>query len=144
MTTINIKDQLTTKKYLENFVAFEFTSLFHLIVELFDNYLHGQKEIIEIETLLNTTGYSNLKEIPQHQIEKTKELIRSSLQEWKRQEDTEYMTFKLLAAIVERRVIVIIDDNVIDNPEKEISITANSNISFIDNTKLNSITFTTL
>ena len=45
MTSIEIKKlKQIQKDYLKNFFKYEFDSLFQLIFELFNNYLHGQKK----------------------------------------------------------------------------------------------------
>lgn len=145
MTIIEIKKlKSTTKEYLKNFHNYKFESLLHLIFELFHNHKHGQKEIIEIEKLLYETGFSNLKDISKTEINKIKELIRSMLKEWERLEEPEYLSYKLMAAVQAGNVVVIVDDKVIENFESPITIDHNSVITFINNSKLNSITFSTL
>jgi hypothetical protein len=145
MTSIEIKKlKQTQKNYLKNLFNYEFGSLFQLLFELFDNHKHGHKEIFEIEALLAEIGYANLNEIPKNETEEIKKLIRSKLQEWDEKSDFENLSYKLMSQIQSRNIIVIIDNIVIEHIEKPIIINPNSVISFIDNSKLDSITFTTL
>ena len=145
MASIEIKKlKQTQKRYLKNFSTYQFESLIHLIFDLFDSYKHGQKEIFEIEALLEEIGYSNLKEIPNNEIETIRTLVQPKLGEWERQDDSEYLSYKLMTAIQAKSIIVIVDNKLIEDIEKPISITPNSIISFINNLKIGSITFTTL
>lgn len=145
MTSIEIKKlKQTQKNYLKKFFKYEFGSLFQLLFELFDNHEHGHKEIFEIEALLSEIKYANLNEIPKNETEEIKKLIRSKLQEWNEKSDFENLSYKLMSQIQSRNIIVIIDNIVIEHIEKPIIINPNSVISFIDNSKLDSITFTTL
>ncbi|TWI03166.1 hypothetical protein IQ05_00095 [Flavobacterium tiangeerense] len=134
----------TQKNYLKNLFNYKFESLFQLLFELFDNHEHGYKEIFEIETLLSEIGYANLNEIPKNETEEIKKLICSKLQEWDEKYDFENLSYKLMSQIQSRNIIVIIDNIIIEHIEKPIIINPNSVISFIDNSKLDSITFTTL
>lgn len=131
------------KNYLKNIHHYRFGSLFQLVYELFDNHEHGHKELFGIEQLLEETGYNNLKDIPATEAARIKKLIRSKLPEWERQEDAEYLGYKLMAAMHAGMVTVIVDDKVIHDPEQPISITPESLVSFINCGKLNSITFST-
>jgi len=49
-----------------------------------------------------------------------------------------------MAAILTKRVVVILDDEVIEDTERHILIRPDAVISFINSDKLDSITFTTL
>ncbi len=145
MTSIEIsKLKLTPKSYLKNFLTYQFESLLLLIFELFESYQHGQKEIIEIEALLEEIGYSNLKEIPIYEIETIRTIVKSKLEEWERQEDSEYLSYKLMAAIQAKNIIVFVDNILIEDVEKPISITPDSIITFINKLKIGSISFKTL
>lgn len=145
MTSIEVRKlSQSQKNYLKNFLNYKFESLFQLLYELFDNHKHGHKELFEIEALLEEIGYSNLKEISKSESPKIKSIIRSKLQEWERHEDSEYLSYKLMAAIQANSILVIIDDVIIDDIEKPISVMPNSVISFINNSKIDSISFTTL
>ena len=145
MTSIEIqKLKQIQKNYLKNFLNYEFESLLQLLYELFDNHKHGHKEIFEIEALLELIDYSNLREIPKNEVEKIQNLIRSKLQKWERQADSEYLSYKLMTAIQANIIIVIIDDVIIKDSESSILILPNSVITFINNSKIDSISFTTL
>ncbi len=133
-----------SKRYLSSLSGFDFDSLYELLYELFDNYRPDQSEICQIEALLNEIGFYNLKEIQDSKKTEIKEIINSKTTEWEREADAEYLSYKLLAAIQSKAVIVIIDEQVIENLEKPISLHSNSIISFIDNSKTDQITFTTL
>lgn len=133
-----------SKRYLSSLSGFDFDSLYELLYELFDNYRPDQSEICQIEALLNQIGFYNLKEIQDSKKTEIKEIITSKTTEWEREADAEYLSYKLLAAIQSKAVIVIIDEQVIENLEKPISLHSNSIISFIDNSKTDQITFTTL
>ncbi len=133
-----------SKRYLSSLSGFDFDSLYELLYELFDNYRPDQSEICQIEALLNEIGFYNLKEIQDSKKTEIKEIITSKTTEWEREADAEYLSYKLLAAIQSKAVIVIIDEQVIENLEKPISLHSNSIISFIDNSKTDQITFTTL
>jgi len=132
------------KGYVKSLFTYEFNSLLHLIFELFTNYTHGQKEIIEIERLLDEIGYKNLKDIPADEIETIKKYIRLQLPAWEHQEDAELLTYKLLAAIQSKNIVVIVDDKIIEDLEKPISLAPDSTITFINTFKIDSISFTTL
>ncbi len=133
-----------SKRYLSSLSGFDFDSLYELLYELFNNYRPDQSEICQIEALLNEIGFYNLKEIQDSKKTEIKEIITSKTTEWEREADAEYLSYKLLAAIQSKAVIVIIDEQVIENLEKPISLHSNSIISFIDNSKTDQITFTTL
>lgn len=134
----------TQKNYLKNLFNYKFESLFQLLFELFDSHKHGHKEIFEIEALLTEIGYNNLKEIPKSETEVMKTIIRSKLQEWGGESDYEYLSYELIIQIQSKNIIVILDNIVIEHIENPIIINPNSVISFINNSKLDSITFTTL
>ncbi|MDX6183972.1 hypothetical protein SGQ44_17015 [Flavobacterium sp. Fl-77] len=145
MASIEIqKLSRTQKNYLKNLFNYKFESLFQLLFELFDSHKHGHKEIFEIEALLAEIGYGNLNEIPKNETEEIKKLIRSKLQEWDQKSDFENLSYKLMSQIQSKNIIVILDNKVIEHIENPIIINPNSVISFIDNSKLDSITFTTL
>ncbi len=133
-----------SKRYLSSLSGFDFDSLYELLYELFNNYRPDQSEICQIEALLNEIGFYNLKEIQDRKKTEIKEIITSKTTEWEREADAEYLSYKLLAAIQSKAVIVIIEEQVIENLEKPISLHSNSIISFIDNSKTDQITFTTL
>lgn len=132
------------KKYLKKDFQSDFASLYHLVFYLFDNYEHGHKEVLEIEKLLEQTGYDNLKEIPKSELERIRKIIQLNLPQWEAEEDSEYLSYKLMAAILTKRVVVILDDEVVEDTERHISIRPDAVISFINNDKLDSITFTIL
>lgn len=132
------------KGYVKSLYTYEFNSLFDLVFELFAGYQHGQKEIIEIGVLLDEIGYSNLKDIPENDFEKVRNIVRSRLPEWEWQEDTELLTYKLMAAIQSKKIIVIVDDMIIEDLSAPISLMLTSSISFINKLKIDSISFTTL
>ncbi|OXA87647.1 hypothetical protein [Flavobacterium hercynium] len=145
MTSIEIqKLSRTQKNYLKNLFNYKFESLFQLLFELFDSHKHGHKEIFEIEALLTEIGYNNLEEIPKSETEVMKTIIRSKLQEWGGKSDSEYLSYELMSQIQSKNIIVILDNIVIEHIENPIIINPNSVISFINNSKMDSITFTTL
>ena len=145
MTSVEVQNlNIAQKNYLKNFLNYEFESLLQLLYELFDNHKHGHREIFEIEALLDEIGYSNLKEIPKNETEKIENLIRSKLMEWERQADSEYLSYKLMYAIQCLSILVFIDNEVIEDFENPILLKSNSVISFINKSKIDSISFTTL
>ncbi|MFB9076710.1 hypothetical protein ACFFLS_24155 [Flavobacterium procerum] len=144
MITFQIREKLKTKPYLKNFTVYTFPSFIHLILELFEKHEHGHKQIFEIELLLEELGYSNLKEIKKSEIDSVKNLIISKLEEWELNDDSEILAYKLLAAIKNKNLTVYIDNQIIQDLEMPISITPESVIAFINNSKLNSISFKTL
>lgn len=145
MASIEVKKlSRTQKNYLKNLFNYKFESLYQLLFELFDSHKHGHKEIFEIEALLSEIGYNNLKEIPKSEIEVMKAIVRSKLQEWGEKSDSEYFSYQLMSQIQTKNIIVILDNTVIEHFENPIIINPNSVISFINNSKLDNITFTTL
>jgi len=144
MISLHLKTVLKSKKYLNDFNIFEYDSLPTLIFELFTNYSHGQKEIIEIETLLSEIGYGNLKEIPKGELNSIKKLVAAKLQVWESNEEAELLTYKLLAAVQSKEIIVYLDNNIIHDLGTEIKLTHQSIIAFISNLKLNAFSFSTI
>lgn len=144
MEKIRIKPALKTARYLQGLNLYEFPSLLHLVFELLDTYTSGRKELEDIELLLDETGYANLRDIPEAEIESIKQLIIQKLPDWKRFADTEYIGYKLMAAIGRQEISVFADDQIIQNPELPITLSENSIIAFIHHPKISQIQFKTL
>lgn len=144
MDQVLIKPKVKSKRHLKGLWKYEFPSLVHLIYELFATYTNGRKEIFEIQLLLDEIGYRNLKDIPSDEVDSIRVLIKEKLPEWQMFDDEEFITYQLMAAISNKDILVIIDDNIIADIHKSLPINSNSIITFFNNQRLNQITFTTL
>ena len=121
-----------------------FESLLPLLIELYQHQPHGQIDLFEIDDLLDELGYSNLKLIPESDIEKAQYIIRSNEEERQLKRDPEQLAYRLMAAILTEKVVVILNNQVVDNPETSIQLLPDSTLSIIHKAKLDSITFHSL
>lgn len=133
-----------TKNYLKNLDRMEYKSLLDLILSLFEKHKHGQEEIIQIEDLLEQIGLKYLKEIPIQKMDAIRETVLKMLPSWEDDSDSEKLTYTLLAAIVQKQIVLLIDDVIIKHIDEPLLIKPDSTIVFLNQEKISAITFKTL
>lgn len=144
MIKLHVPPKLSAKSYMNALDTFTFPSLFHLVFELFGYYRKGTEDWENIRMLLDAIDYKNLKDIPRSELGNVKNFVAQMSPEWVKEQDTERCTYLLLAGVVHRQIIVFIDGKIIDDIDKEIKLRNSSVISFLDNSVISQISFTTL
>ena len=132
------------KGYVESINGYRFESLTELIFALFSTYKKGTEDWEEIQILLANFGYNNLNGIKESEIPIIRKWLKENKNQFELEKDIEYLTYKLLTAIVKKDILVYIDKYIIENVNENITVSGTSTISFIDTTRLNQLTFTTI
>jgi hypothetical protein len=144
MNQVIVHPKVISKNYIKKIGGFRFRSLYDLIITLFETYEKGTEDYENIRLLLEATGYNNLKQIPETEMDHIRATISRMMPEWKKLDDHEYMTYLVLAAIGRKDIIVCIDDQLVNQFEVSIQIKDTSIISFINCLKINQIYFNAL
>ena len=145
MIKINIKTAEKTKSYFVNFDNFEFDNLFYLIFELFEYNKPINKKVDDIVyKKILALGYENITQIPKNVKKELETWYFKLLDEQNEKLDNEKLTYLLMAKIVNKELLVVIDNMVIENYKQALMLNKNSVISFTDIEKINDIKFTTI
>jgi len=148
MIKINIKTEEKTKSYFVNFYNFEFDNLLYLIFELFELFknnelINKRVEDIVYEQILSL-GYKNVIQIPKKVKKELENWYFKLIDKQNKKFDDEKQTYLLMAKIVNKEILVVIDNSVIENYNQPLMLNKNSIISFTDIEKINDIKFTTI
>lgn len=125
--------------YLKNIPSYQFPTPFHLILSLFSTYEKGNKDIEDIQILLDYLGYNNLKEISSEMLTEIEKIIRINQYEWEKLSDPERCTYLLLHEIKQKNILMVIDNKIIEDLTDKIKINPNTIISFVDFKYINAI-----
>ena len=130
------------KSYLVNTSKFHYKSIYKLIYEIFSkhHFVNREAELYLLD-LLRESGYSTIDDIPTNHLEAILEHFNNNKDKFNIDYDEEKLTYLLLYSIQSRQLILIIDNQTINDLSQEISLQADSIISFVKVEKINTINF---
>jgi|GEM_PF-3290764 hypothetical protein len=137
VTKIDINEKIIG--YLKNIPSYQFPTPFHLVLSLFSTYEKGNKDMEDIQVLLDYLGYKNLNEISPEMLSDIEEIIKINQHEWEKLSDLELCTYTLLHEIKKKNILMMIDNKIIEDLSDKITLTPNSTISFIDLKYINTL-----
>jgi hypothetical protein len=144
MEKVVVKIKKKSKNYIQDLWVLTYPTLLHLIQALFEQHLKGRKDLQNIQLLLQTIGYQNLKDIPKSEIAAIRQLIHTQMPHWMIHEDAEYLTYTFLAAFQQQEILILVDDALVTDLNAPIQLHYQSTIAIIHQPLIHPISFTTL
>ncbi len=129
------------KRYLKDTLGYSFNGLYEFLKAFFELYEKGTQDLEAIEILLEEIGYNNIKDIPISEYPKIRVIIQQKAEDWQSILDSEYCSYLILDAWQKGRIIIFINDAIIENLNEPITIHEDTIICFIDKEKINNINF---
>ncbi len=144
MEKVVVKIKKKSKNYIQDLWILTYPTLLHLIKALFEQHQKGRKDLQNIQLLLQTIGYQNLKDIPKAEISAIRQLIQTKMPDWMIYEDAEYLTYAFLTAFQQQEILILVDNVPIMDMNAPIQLHHQSTIAIISQPLLQTISFTTL